>query len=61
MFLESHGWERPHWYEANAPLVADLPPEWAPAARDPWSGHVPLADRRGRGVADARPRWRCTT
>ena len=38
VFLESHGWERPHWYEANAPLVADLPPEWAPVARDPWSG-----------------------
>ncbi|WP_442814783.1 GcvT family protein [Streptomyces sp. NBC_01775] len=23
-FLESGGWERPHWYEANAPLVRDL-------------------------------------
>ncbi|MFE9330074.1 FAD-dependent oxidoreductase [Streptomyces sp. NPDC006925] len=34
-FLESGGWERPHWYEANAPLVEQLglrPPE-----RDPWS------------------------
>ncbi|MFD8913939.1 FAD-dependent oxidoreductase [Streptomyces sp. NPDC059575] len=23
-FLEGGGWERPHWYEANAPLVAGL-------------------------------------
>jgi glycine cleavage system aminomethyltransferase T len=45
VFLESHGWERPHWYEANAPLVADLPPEWQPPARDPWAGmfHSPIA------------------
>lgn len=34
-FLESGGWERPHWYEANAPLVEELSlqlPE-----RDAWS------------------------
>ncbi|UYQ66194.1 GcvT family protein [Streptomyces peucetius] len=32
-FLEGGGWERPHWYEANAPLAEDveLP------ARDAWS------------------------
>ena len=24
VFLEAGGWERPHWYEANAPLAADL-------------------------------------
>ncbi|MFF9897076.1 FAD-dependent oxidoreductase [Streptomyces longispororuber] len=32
-FLEGGGWERPHWYEANAPLaeVLELP------ARDAWS------------------------
>ncbi|MFE5484229.1 FAD-dependent oxidoreductase [Streptomyces sp. NPDC056527] len=32
-FLEGGGWERPHWYEANAPLAesVDLP------ARDAWS------------------------
>ncbi|WP_221359729.1 GcvT family protein [Streptomyces beigongshangae] len=32
-FLEAGGWERPHWYEANAPLAAglDLP------GRDAWS------------------------
>ena len=32
-FLEANGWERPHWYEANAPLLArrDLP------GREDWS------------------------
>ncbi len=35
-FLEAGGWERPHWYEANASLVKDLPGEWRPPARDAW-------------------------
>ena len=45
VFLESGGWERPHWYEANAGLVQQLPPEWAPPARDAWAGqfHSPIA------------------
>ncbi|WP_049579442.1 GcvT family protein [Streptomyces sp. SBT349] len=34
--LESAGWERPHWFEANAPLADALPPGAAPA-RDPWA------------------------
>ncbi|MFD6027458.1 GcvT family protein [Streptomyces griseoluteus] len=34
-FLEGGGWERPHWYEANAPLVASLGAELP--GRDPWS------------------------
>ncbi|WP_338597335.1 FAD-dependent oxidoreductase [Saccharopolyspora sp. SCSIO 74807] len=44
-FLESHGWERPHWYEANAGLVKDLPMEWQPPSRDAWSAmyHSPIA------------------
>ncbi|GAB6900379.1 GcvT family protein [Kineosporia succinea] len=25
VFLEASGWERPHWYQANAPLVAQYP------------------------------------
>ena len=37
VFLESGGWERPHWFEANAGLVQQLPPEWAPPARDAWA------------------------
>ena len=45
MFLESHGWERPHWFEANAGLVDELPPEWRPKPRDEWAGmfHSPIA------------------
>ena len=45
MFLEGAGWERPHWYEANAALVDDLPAEWTPPARDSWSAkfHSPIA------------------
>ena len=45
VFLEGAGWERPHWYEANAPLVDDLPAEWTPPARDSWSAkfHSPIA------------------
>jgi glycine cleavage system aminomethyltransferase T/glycine/D-amino acid oxidase-like deaminating enzyme len=44
-FLEAHAWERPHWYEANAPLVKQLPHEWQPPARDAWSAmfHSPIA------------------
>ncbi|MEJ3659189.1 FAD-dependent oxidoreductase [Actinomycetes bacterium KLBMP 9759] len=45
VFLESHGWERPHWFEANAPLLDELPPAWQPPARDAWSAmfHSPIA------------------
>ncbi|GAB3387511.1 GcvT family protein [Amycolatopsis echigonensis] len=44
-FLEAHGWERPHWYEANARLVKELPAEWQPPSRDAWSAmfHSPIA------------------
>ena len=35
VFLEAGGWERPHWYEANAPLVEQLGLEVP--ARDDWS------------------------
>jgi dimethylglycine oxidase len=38
VFLEAAGWERPHWYEANASLVGQLPPEWVPPERDAWAG-----------------------
>ncbi|GAA0948847.1 FAD-dependent oxidoreductase [Pseudonocardia zijingensis] len=37
VFLEAAGWERPHWYEANAPLVDQLPEAWVPPERDAWS------------------------
>ncbi|BBJ45901.1 sarcosine dehydrogenase [Streptomyces antimycoticus] len=45
-FLEAAGWERPHWYEANAPLAEsiDLPP------RDAWSARYwsPIAAAEAR-------------
>ena len=39
------GWERPHWFEANAGLVDQLPAEWRPPARDDWAAmfHSPIA------------------
>jgi dimethylglycine oxidase len=45
VFLERRGWEVPHWYEANARLVKDLPTEWVPPERDAWSAqfHSPIA------------------
>ncbi|OKH79793.1 sarcosine dehydrogenase [Mycobacterium sp. ST-F2] len=45
VFLESAGWERPHWFEANARLLDELPPQWQPPARDEWSAmfHSPIA------------------
>ncbi|GAB2747821.1 GcvT family protein [Amycolatopsis magusensis] len=44
-FLEAHTWERPHWYESNARLLEELPPEWQPPRRDAWSAmfHSPIA------------------
>ncbi len=45
MFLEAAGWERPHWFEANAALVDQLPAEWQPPVRDDWAAmfHSPIA------------------
>lgn len=44
-FLESGGWERPHWYEANADLVKLLPKSWQTRGRDVWSAkhYSPIA------------------
>ncbi len=36
-FLEAGGWERPHWFGANAGLLAELPTEWQPPERDAWA------------------------
>ncbi|HEY8295681.1 MAG TPA: FAD-dependent oxidoreductase [Micrococcaceae bacterium] len=36
-FLESAGWERPHWFEANAGLLNELPAQWQPPEREPWA------------------------
>lgn len=44
-FLESGGWERPHWFEANERLLAELPPEWTSPPRDDWAAqfYSPIA------------------
>ncbi|WP_139007297.1 GcvT family protein [Arthrobacter crystallopoietes] len=44
-FLESAGWERPHWYEANSALLQELPEEWQAPERDSWSNmfHSPIS------------------
>lgn len=44
-FLESGGWERPHWYESNAKLLKELPPEWQAPPREPWAAmfHSPIS------------------
>ncbi|GAB2995448.1 FAD-dependent oxidoreductase [Amycolatopsis acidiphila] len=44
VFLEAGGWERPHWFEANAPLLKRLPHEALPPARDAWAAqfHSPV-------------------
>lgn len=44
-FLESGGWERPQWYEANAELVSLLPAKWRAQPRDAWSArhYSPIA------------------
>ena len=44
-FLESAGWERPHWFEANRGLLDQLPPEWQAPERDAWSAmfHSPIS------------------
>jgi glycine cleavage system aminomethyltransferase T/glycine/D-amino acid oxidase-like deaminating enzyme len=63
VFLEAAGWERPHWYEANAPLVAQLPDAWRPPERDAWAAkfHSPIAaaeawrTREGVALYDMTP------
>ncbi|MGP8303823.1 GcvT family protein [Streptomyces inhibens] len=49
-FLEGGGWERPHWYEANAPLADGLElPE-----RDAWSARYwsPIAAAEARATRE---------
>ncbi|SFW69668.1 GcvT family protein [Amycolatopsis australiensis] len=63
VFLEAGGWERPHWFEANAPLLKKLPHDWLPPARDAWSAqfHSPIAaaeawhTRHGVALYDMTP------
>ncbi|MEU9501661.1 FAD-dependent oxidoreductase [Streptomyces sp. NPDC048196] len=47
-FLEGGGWERPHWFHANAHLVTDTP------ERDPWSARhwSPIAAAEARATRE---------
>ncbi|MEU9900256.1 FAD-dependent oxidoreductase [Streptomyces phaeochromogenes] len=54
-FLEGGGWERPHWYEANAPLVAPLVDALGPLPeRDAWSARYwsPIAAAEARATRE---------
>ncbi|MFS8203470.1 GcvT family protein [Streptomyces sp. CWNU-52B] len=50
-FLEGGGWERPHWYEANAPLAASPAPL---PERDAWSARhwSPVAAAEARATRE---------
>lgn len=43
-FLETAAWERPHWYEANAKLLDEMPQSWQEPERDSWTSmhHSPI-------------------
>ncbi|MET9437119.1 FAD-dependent oxidoreductase [Streptomyces sp. NPDC006551] len=49
-FLEGGGWERPHWYEANAPLAEGV----ASPGRDAWSARYwsPIAAAEARATRE---------
>jgi glycine cleavage system aminomethyltransferase T/glycine/D-amino acid oxidase-like deaminating enzyme len=51
LFLEGAGWERPHWYEANAALLDGT----EPAERDAWSARYwsPIAAVEARATREA--------
>ncbi|MGY0489783.1 GcvT family protein [Streptomyces sp. WG-D5] len=59
VFLESGGWERPHWYEANAelPEVARIAPrgDWASRFWSPVAGAEALVTRERVALYDMTP------
>jgi glycine cleavage system aminomethyltransferase T/glycine/D-amino acid oxidase-like deaminating enzyme len=60
VYFEAGGWERPHWYESNAPLVAeyrveDRPHEWDRRWWSPIQNAEHLAMRDRVGVVDLAP------
>jgi glycine cleavage system aminomethyltransferase T len=59
VFLEGAGWERPHWYEANAdlPEVAQIPArnEWASRFWSPIAGAEALVTRSRVAMFDMTP------
>ena len=50
VFLEGGGWERPHWYEANAPLAEEI----RLPRRDPWAARYwsPVAAAEARATRE---------
>ncbi|MFS8101805.1 FAD-dependent oxidoreductase [Lentzea alba] len=58
-FLEASGWERPHWYEANAtlPEVAEVPErnDWAGRYWSPICGAEALVTRKRVAMFDMTP------
>jgi glycine cleavage system aminomethyltransferase T/glycine/D-amino acid oxidase-like deaminating enzyme len=57
VYFEAGGWERPHWYESNAPLVEkygieDRPHEWDARWWSPIQNAEHLAMREGVGMID---------
>ncbi|WP_069883975.1 GcvT family protein [Streptomyces luteocolor] len=60
VFLEGGGWERPHWYEANAPLADGLRAEgrltevMGLGERDPWAARhwSPIAAAEARATRE---------
>jgi glycine cleavage system aminomethyltransferase T/glycine/D-amino acid oxidase-like deaminating enzyme len=60
VYFQAGGWERPHWYESNAPLVehygiADRPHEWDARWWSPIMNAEHLAMRDGVGMIDLAP------
>jgi glycine cleavage system aminomethyltransferase T/glycine/D-amino acid oxidase-like deaminating enzyme len=60
VYFEAGGWERPHWYESNAPLVAsygieDRPHEWDRRWWSPIQNAEHLAMREKVGMVDLSP------
>ena len=60
VYFEAGGWERPHWYESNAPLVAeygieDRPHEWDRRWWSPIQNAEHLAMRERVGMVDLSP------
>ncbi|WP_214105705.1 GcvT family protein [Acrocarpospora catenulata] len=53
-FLEASGWERPHWYEANATLPAPehVPNDWAARYWSPIVGAEAVATRQSVAIYD---------
>jgi glycine cleavage system aminomethyltransferase T/glycine/D-amino acid oxidase-like deaminating enzyme len=59
VFLEAGGWERPHWYEANAnlPEVEEIPArnDWASQYWSPIAGAEALVARKRVAMFDMTP------